>query len=300
MITGLFGGFLLWLLLAGTMGSPLRLGLSILFGIFLWYFGRHDHTGTLSIDVLAHKSGFAEESPAVKMGLSIVLLVLCLLIHTPWPGLALFLYDSLLIVTAGKISLHDYGSVLKAPLLFLLIGGVALLLDYYPAATGLVSIPFFSGYLCMTQAMRTSAALVMARSFGAVSCLYLLSLSTPMSDHINVLRRIRIPAVVTDLAVLIYRYIFLLLETYHDRKASAAGRLGYAGYRTGIRTTGQIYAGLLGESYRKADICWKAMEARQYDEEIRFLTAESKTRPMTVLWFSLPIAALAVCLGIGL
>lgn len=69
----------------------------------------------------------------------------------------------------------------------------------------------------------------MARALGAVGCLYFLSLSTPVPELLDALRRARVPEVVGDLAVLIYRYIFILFATFRSMRDAAASRLGYAG-----------------------------------------------------------------------
>ena len=44
------------------------------------------------------------------------------------------------------------------------------------------------------------------------SCLYFLALSTPMTDILNELRKLRIPALLLELMMLTYRFIFVLLE----------------------------------------------------------------------------------------
>lgn len=85
-----------------------------------------------------------------------------------------------------------------------------------------------------------------------MSCLYFLSLSTPLPELLAVLRRVHVPAIMVELAVLIYRYIFILLATFREMKDSAASRLGYRGLKRSLRTTGMVYGGLLANSFRRA------------------------------------------------
>ena len=100
----------------------------------------------------------------------------------------------------------------------------------------------------VTAAAQARAGLVMSRALGAVSCLYFLSLSTTLPEILSVLRKARVPAGVTELAVLIYRYIFILLSACHAMRDAAASRLGYSGFRRSIRTTGAVYGNLLAAS----------------------------------------------------
>lgn len=118
----------------------------------------------------------------------------------------------------------------------------------------------------------------MTRALGAVGCLYFLSLSTPVPELLDALRRARVPEVVGDLAVLIYRYIFILFATFRSMRDAAASRLGYAGPVRSLRTTGRVYGGLLAHSFQRAQACFDAMESRCYDGGIRFLTREKPVR----------------------
>ena len=95
--------------------------------------------------------------------------------------------------------------------------------------------------------------------------------TSPVPELLDALRRARVPEVVGDLAVLIYRYIFILFATFRSMRDAAASRLGYAGPVRSLRTTGRVYGGLLAHSFRRAQACFDAMEIRCYDGGIRFL-----------------------------
>ena len=59
---------------------------------------------------------------------------------------------------------------------------------------------------------RQDAMLTFCRAMGGVSCLYFLSLSTPLPEVIHCLEKIHVPQVVLELMFLIYRFLFLLWE----------------------------------------------------------------------------------------
>ena len=139
----------------------------------------------------------------------------------------------------------------------------------------------------------------MARALGAVSCLYFLSLSTTMPEILSVLRRAHVPSVMTELAVLIYRYLFVLLSVYQSMKDAAASRLGYSGFARSIRTTGSVYGNLLATSFRRSGACFDAMESRCYDGEIRFLEREKPVTLPAALLFGGLLAGTVACMMIG-
>ena len=113
------------------------------------------------------------------------------------------------------------------------------------------------------------------------------------------LRRAHVPYVMTELDVLIYRYLFVLLSAYQDMKDAAASRLGYSGFARSIRTTGAVYGNLLASSFRRARACFDAMESRSCDGEIRFLEREKPVTTPAALLFGSLIAGAAVCVMIG-
>lgn len=277
MITSILTGLVLWWLFFGSIPIPALLLLSISMSLLFLRMGHHDNVFT--IDRLARHSCLYRVNPTLKVWGSITLLMLCIAAQTPWMPLVMTLLLCLLTVWVGQIHWHDYLSKFSLPATFLLLSGIALLWSFVPQPGGLIDISCFGGYLSVLPAAQQTTRLVLARALGAVSCLYFLSLSTPMPEIITVLRQAHIPSVITDLAILIYRYIFLLFDTYHKMHNAAESRLGFCGLRKSLRTTGQLYALLLSNSFHKASACFDAMESRCYHSEIRFLTPKKPITP---------------------
>ena len=155
------------------------------------------------------------------------------------------------------------------------------------------------GWLVLDAAAQATARLVVARALGALGCLYWLSLSTPLPEVLEVLRRVHVPGPVLDLAVLIYRYIFVMLDTAARMHISAASRLGYEGAGRSLRTTGLVYANLLGRSFGRARVCQQAMESRGWEGDIRFLVRPKPVRAAHLIPFAAPAAAMLLALWLG-
>lgn len=298
-MAAVLAGFVLFSLFVGTLPTAAALALCVLAGGALAVFGHHSHGGVLVIDVYARRSRYFAWSPALKTGGCVLLLVLCVASPSPWVPLALALIMAFLTVWGGGIHFHDYLALLSLPAAFLLLSGLALLWDYVPVMDGVAAVPFWNGWLVVTAAAQVRARLVMARALGAMSCLYFLSLSTTMPEILSVLRRAHVPSVMTELAVLIYRYLFVLLSAYETMQDAAASRLGYSTFARSIRTTGAVYGNLLAASFRRAGACFDAMESRCYDGEIRFLEREKPVTLPAALLFGGLLAGTAVCMMTG-
>lgn len=276
MITAILTMAVVWCLFYLRIPSaaliPLCLGLG---GALLWL-GRHRHTQFLTIDVLAQTSRLNKVNSSLKLWTVLALMAICVSARSPVVGI--FLTTAMLILTVfiGGLKLQDYVRLLALPVSFLMISGLALLFEVTAQRTGVLGIRIFGFWLCVSAGAQVDTALVMARAMGAVSCLYLLSLTTPMSELIGVLRRARFPDILIELMYLIYRYVFILLSMYHTMQSAAASRLGFVDYRASMRTTGNLYSNLLSRSYRHSNKIFDAMESRCYDMGIRFLENKEK------------------------
>ena len=282
-ITAILTMVVIWCLFYGVIPNAILICLCVITGAFLAVVSRHKHEGFLVIDIIAQHSKLNKVNAALKFWTVLILLFLCVASNSVIIGLVLTVAMFILIVPFGGLHFHDYLSLLSLPVSFLLISALALLFDYGNLAGGVINLPVFQGYLFVSASSQLRAASVLAKALGALSCLYLLSLSTPMSEIISVLRRAHIPDIVIELMYLIYRYTFVLFEMYRSMKDAAKSRLGFVNFSISVKTTGKIYSNLLARSYQKAMKNFDAMESRCYAGEIRFLEHEKKVSLMQII-----------------
>lgn len=260
----------------------------------------HRHEGAvLSIDACAYASAIRGWSPYYKAGLAGASLLLCIALDSVCVSAAVLLAMTFLTVGRGRLPLRRYLSLLSIPLTFLLLGGIAVALNVSAAPAGEYRLHL--GFFCLS-ATRESIALSLRltlKALGAVSALYMLTLSTPAGEVIEVLRSLRVPKLVIELMNMIYRYIFILMDTQCRMRAAAAARLGYCDYRTALSTFGRTASQLLVVSLRQGTAYYQALTARCYDGELRFLTEEKAVGRGQLLWAAVFLAALMVLWRIG-
>lgn len=245
---------------------------------------RHHHSGAvLSIDYYAYASAMRGWNPYFKAAFSMACLVLCLAYNTLPVSAAVILAMGWATVCLGRLPLRRYLSLLSIPLVFMLLGSVAIAfgVSLQPAGQYRLHLGFF--YLYCSRESILQALRLMLKALGAVSAMYMLTLSTPASEIIQVLRFLHVPKVVVELMNMIYRYIFLLMDTQGRMKNAAAARLGYCDYRTSLSTFGRTASNLLVVSLKKGDAYYQALASRCYNGELRFLTEEKQVRPAQVL-----------------
>lgn len=244
----------------------------------------HRHDGAvLSIDYYAYASAIRCWSPYYKAAFSAACIVLCIAYDNLFVSAAVILAMGAVTIGLGKLPLRRYLSLLSVPLLFILLGGaaVALGVSLQPAGQYRVHLGFF--YLYLTAQSLIQALRLVLKALGAVSAMYMLTLSTPAGEVIQVLRSIRVPKTVLELMHLIYRYIFILMDTQCRMKNAASARLGYCGFRTALSTFGRSASNLLVVSLKKGSVYYQALASRCYSGELQFQTQDKPVRPAQVL-----------------
>ena len=201
MISALLCFGFLFLLLYGVLPTPVLLLLCAGLAVFLYMNDRHKHTEFISIDVIAQFSRLKTVNASLKIATLLLLMVASITSSSAWCGVFLAVAMLALAVFVGGMKLAEYVEALALPVSFLLVGGLVLLIEFQTEPTGVLalSLPFTDYWLCVSTGAQASAALLIGRAMGALSCLLLIGMSTPMPELIGALRRLRCPALIIDL-----------------------------------------------------------------------------------------------------
>lgn len=247
------------------------------------------HHFVYSIDGCACRSPLRHVSPAFKVAVTLLALFLCLWENKGPVSLFVIVSMAFLNLKLNRIRGGDYLSLMAVPLAFIVAGCAAIAVEAGYGDQGF--------RLTVTRETVGRSLNVMLRAFAAVSLLYGLALSTTISQITLALRSFHVPKVVTELMHLIYRYIFILMDTQAQLKHAAESRLGYRDFKTSCRTFGNSMGSLLILSMRRSGMYFDAMEARCYDGELLFLEEEKELRPRHLICAALYGLCMA---GIGL
>mgnify|MGYP000393998519 CR=1 FL=1 len=111
-------------------------------------------------------------------------------------------------------------------------------------------------------------------ALASVSSLYVLSFNTPMTEILDVLKRLHFPGLFIELMLLTYRFIF-----YSDGRGicnydGTESKAWKPGSETSIQSFGQMASVVFVRALKQSDALYNAMESRCYDGEIRVLSGE--------------------------
>jgi cobalt/nickel transport system permease protein len=121
--------------------------------------------------------------------------------------------------------------------------------------------------------------------------------SAPLADTFKAAQALRVPSLLVQLALLTYRYVFVLTAELSRLRVALRVR----GYRNranlhSYRTVGHVAGMLLVRGYERAERVGQAMRCRGFDGRFRSLT-EFRTRLADVVFFVLTVGSVAVLIA---
>ena len=237
----------------------------------------HSHdSGVFSIDYYAYISAIRDWNPMFKVFFALAVLILVIAVDSLYVSLFVLITMAFLTIVRGRIPVHQYISTLTIPIVFVLVGSLTIALSFARQPLGQYNLHLGFFYIYTNDADLLRMFNLMAKAMAAVSALFMMTLSTPSGEIISVMRKVHMPKLFVELMNMIYRYIFVIMETNRKMHDSAESRLGYVDYRTSVKSFTGTASNLLVVSLKKANAYYDALVSRGYDGELRFLEKEKK------------------------
>ena len=233
----------------------------------------------IAIDDLAYRSKIAEIDPKGKLLFSFLPLAICIGSTSIFVSLCTLVILSAASLHYGAVDLKRYLRLFMVPGAFLLLGTLTIIVGRVPAGEEML-LGFVVGenaYGVAAQSLYRGGRLIL-RALGAVSCMYFLSLNTPMNGIFDLLEKSPLPKVIVSLIELIYRYIFVIWEEAAVMRVAQQSRLGYRNFKTSLISVGTLAATLFIRAYQRVDRTQAALESRGYREG-KLDTLEEEYRP---------------------
>ncbi|RFU22280.1 cobalt ECF transporter T component CbiQ [Geodermatophilus marinus] len=213
----------------------------------------------LAVDEAAWSSAWRGRSPGDKL-LLCAGLVGCALVLPAWPGSALVGLTAVgLALGPARVPARTFGRAIRWPLAFILVGAV----------TAVVSVG--DGGIGWAPDAAARAGELAGHALAGSAAVLLLATTTPMSDLLPALRRLRVPAAVVEVAGVTYRLLFVLLESLHTIREAQTARMGWSSVRRSYRSAGLLAAGVLTRSWDRARRLQEGLAGRGMETDLRVL-----------------------------
>lgn len=239
------------------------------------------------LEDVAQKNGLREVNTWLKLMAGLSGLILCLFSTGYASPLFIALVLSAAVLLLARVDVRTYAELFLVPLWFaltsaavivLISGGEHVFWSWDP-------LPFLS--LAVSRESINTGFFILCRVIGSMSALLFIALTTPMTDLFVVMRKCGIPDFVIDLAMIIYRTIFFLMDQVQQVYRAQVMRLGYSGWRESIESFSMMCGAAFIASWDAGDDLIRAMDARCYEGKFALL---GENRPVEFR----PFAALVI------
>jgi cobalt/nickel transport system permease protein len=245
------------------------------------------------IDRYAYTNNLSKSSPATKLFFALSLLLLSVLSLSPIVPIIIFFTCTFMVLYFAKIPYPFYLKLLWYPIIIVAASCViiALFFGYQE--------PFAEVSLLGLRWTIFKDGIVMAystffRVAGALSSQFFLVLTTPMTSILFIFRKARVPQILIEISLLIYRYIFVFIEIMETMHTAQEIRLGHSGWLKKIRSISMLTGNLFIRTLEQGERTFTAMNARGYDGNIRVLEDVPIPSKTVLLGITLFVAALAI------
>ncbi|MCQ6274256.1 cobalt ECF transporter T component CbiQ [Bacillus sp. V3B] len=226
----------------------------------------------LNIDQYAYTNALRDVHPVEKAVFSFSLLLFSLWSKSVWVSTIIFFVMSAIIVRKAEIPLRYYVKLLFAPFFFLLTSVVVIIVSIVPigkeAVDSLWQLELGVWKLSITSSNVIKSVGIVFPVIASVSCMYFIILTTPITQLIWLLQKLKVSSLFIELAVFTYHFIFVLLEKSREIYLAQSMRLGYQSYRTGFSSFGQLIVSLLIKTLRSAKEFQIALDCRGGEEAL--------------------------------
>ncbi len=223
------------------------------------------------LEDIAQKNGLREVNTYLKLAAGTGAIILCLLSSSYIAPLVIAVFFAFAILFLARIDVKTYAELFVVPLWFAImsVAGIILISGGNEIFWHWDILPSFT--LSVTRESINEGALVFSRVVGGMSAMIFIAFTTPMTDIFVVLRQCRVPEVVIDLMMIIYRTIFILMDQVIQIYHAQVMRLGYSRWKESIHSFSSLCGAAFIASWDAGDDLIRAMDARCYDGKFALL-----------------------------
>ena len=247
------------------------------------------------IDRYAYSNRIRSIDPAYKAGLAFSVLLLCLVFSEPAVGILAVGWMFCLSVYLAGIPARTFGRVLLAEVTFLVLGTVGVVISLSATdPSGISTWIIRVGPIWISSSPNTlaQAVTIVTRALGAASAMNFLALTTPLVDIVELLRRWHVPVILIDVMTVIYRFIFVLLESLEKMYVAQDSRLGYnTSYFRAMNSAGLLGSRLFIDAFQRSRRLQIALDSRGYDGGDLRVLPSNYTSGRNLIWIGAVVMA---------
>lgn len=223
----------------------------------------------LIIDKYAYTNKLAKLNPMIKLIVVAISLIIATTINNNYINVIIFITMMVLTTFVAGIPFKNYIKILILPMSFLLISTISILISISSKDVYIYSLKIGSKYMGITNESILQSINITIRVFASVSATFFLGLTTSLNQLIIVFNKMKLPSIIIELLVLIYRFIFVFLEEANEIYIAQEIRFGYCNFKNTFNSTSLLIKALFIRMFLRYEDMVNALDAKLYDGEFK-------------------------------
>ncbi|WP_025641677.1 cobalt ECF transporter T component CbiQ [Schnuerera ultunensis] len=223
----------------------------------------------LLIDKYAYTNKLADYNPMTKFIFVIGALTIVIFFNNPYINMSIFIIMSFLTIFVANIPLNKYLKIMAMPIVFLMISIISILLSISPNDIFIFSVKISNKYIGITRESLTESINTLSRVLASISSTFFLALTTPLNNIIKILKKLKLPNVLIELLVLIYRFIFIVLDESKDIIMAEEMKFGYNNMRNSFRSIALLIKSLFIRVLLRYEDMIISLDSKLYNGEFK-------------------------------
>ncbi|CAM4390165.1 cobalt ECF transporter T component CbiQ [Paenibacillus tarimensis] len=224
------------------------------------------------IDAVSHHNRLRPLPPALLCGFGALLGLGAYLSH-PAVRLLILIWAAVWTIGYAGVPARLYMLMTGAACLFFAAGLPAIIVEIGSAAAEEKAEHFRLFHIYGRSIYLTSSGIQTAweaftRMLACLASSYMVILTVPVPELLAALKKLRVPSVVLDLIMIMYRFIFILWLEAADMKTAQQARGGHNGLKGRLNDTAMLAVHLFTSSMRRYHMLHQGLTARGYDGHI--------------------------------
>lgn len=219
----------------------------------------------LLIDKIAYENRLIDLSPGIKGFLYLFLLISCFL-APPTIQILISLVIGGATIYVTKVRISRYFKWLLVPLPFLVISILTILFSISTHSKEFIfEIPVFNHFLGVTKSSLQLGTRLFFRSASCVICTYFFILTVPFHQILVIMKKAHFPALLIELTMLIYRFIFIFIDELLIIKRAQDMRFGFKGLKNSYQSLGALIKILFFQTFDRFNKMILSLEMKFFD-----------------------------------
>lgn len=229
----------------------------------------------LYIEQFVYSNKLRNTHPLERVIFALITMMMALFIKDWRIHFLIILIMLTLLIIKAQINTGVILKLMMIPLGFLFIGVITIAFQISSMELNyLFYFDFLDFNIGITEKSLDTAFKTLTVSLSAVSCLYFMALTTPMVELIYVMQIFKVPDSVIELMTLIYRFIFVFINTSFNIYYAQQARYGHSSFKKSLNSFALLFGNLWGKAFFKSKNLLQSLESRGFEGNLKVLNPE--------------------------